>query len=88
MLTATLFLAIAAQDDWQALREASKAVELPAADIAALEAWRDNVRPAESERRWDEIPWVTTFSEGVRRADTEGKPLLFWAMNGHPLGCT
>ena len=31
---------------------------------------------------------LTTFKDGILAADTAGKPLLLWTMNGHPLGCT
>ena len=38
--------------------------------------------------RWTEIPWETDLGEARRRAAREGKPLLMWVMDGHPLGCT
>ena len=53
-----------------------------------LAAWRERIRPAPEELTWDTIPWLASFGDGVRRASEEGRPLLFWAMNGHPLGCT
>jgi hypothetical protein len=34
------------------------------------------------------MPWLLTFGEGMLAASEQEKPLLFWAMNGHPLGCT
>jgi hypothetical protein len=37
---------------------------------------------------WQQIPWATTFKDGIVAADAAGKPLLLWTMNGHPLGCT
>ena len=78
----------------------SQAVELgqPSEDanaglIAALNAetfgpWRDHIRAQASELRWMEIPWQSTFAEGMIAASEAGKPMLFWAMNGHPMGCT
>lgn len=48
----------------------------------------DWLTPPEEELEWLEIGWAPTLAEGVRRAAQEGRPLLLWAMNGHPLGCT
>ena len=50
--------------------------------------WRDHIQPDLSELAWEEIPWQTTFKDGIIAADTADKPLLLWTMNGHPLGCT
>jgi hypothetical protein len=63
-------------------------VALPQLRLADLERWRELVRPTADEAAYLEIPWIPSFAEGMRRADAEQKPLLFWAMNGHPLGCT
>jgi hypothetical protein len=48
----------------------------------------DYVRPTSAESAWRDIPWQPTFAGGLRAAVEDGRPLLFWAMNGHPLGCT
>jgi hypothetical protein len=71
---------------------ADAALELPATP-GPLEArdWSrlvDWLTPPEEELEWLEIGWAPTLGEGVRRAALEGRPLLLWAMNGHPLGCT
>lgn len=50
--------------------------------------WREYITPPENELRWKSIPWRTSFREGMLDADRFQKPLLLWAMNGHPLGCT
>lgn len=53
--------------------------------------WRrlvDWLTPPREDLAWLELGWAPTVAEGVRRAETEGRPLLLWAMNGHPLGCT
>ena len=52
------------------------------------EAWRDHILPELSEMAWAEIPWLSTFKDGILAADAADKPLLLWTMNGHPLGCT
>ena len=51
-------------------------------------SWRDHVLPESSELAWEKIPWLTTFKDGIAAANAAEKPLLFWTMNGHPLGCT
>jgi len=50
--------------------------------------WRTAILPGEAERVWRKIPWIPVFWDGVVRAQRQHKPLLIWAMNGHPLGCT
>ncbi len=72
----------------QAPREVARAIELPAVAVDTLDAWRAHIRPASDEAEYESIPWIPTFYEGVRASAAAGKPLLFWAMNGHPLGCT
>ena len=52
------------------------------------DVWKSYIQPLPSELAWTQIPWVTTFSEGVNLAKAQEKPLLLWVMNGHPLGCT
>jgi len=50
--------------------------------------WRDHILPTEVERAWTTVPWIPSLAEGLRFPDAASKPLLLWAMNGHPLGCT
>ena len=40
------------------------------------------------EEKWLSIPWRTNLSEARMHAQAQGKPLLMWIMNGHPMGCT
>jgi hypothetical protein len=37
---------------------------------------------------WATIPWEPDLATARRKAAREGKPLLMWVMDGHPLGCT
>ena len=53
-----------------------------------FEAWTRHIDPAPEEQRWRQIPWKPSLAEGLEQAGAETKPLLLWAMNGHPLGCT
>tara|TARA_B100000941_G_scaffold151559_1_gene107404 strand:- start:1466 stop:1621 length:156 start_codon:yes stop_codon:yes gene_type:complete len=50
--------------------------------------WKDFIKPTKKELAWAQIPWRTTFYDGIIDADKFNKPLLLWVMNGHPLGCT
>ncbi len=50
--------------------------------------WRDHVLPRNWELSYRMIPWRTSFWEAVIEAQETDKPILLWAMNGHPLGCT
>jgi len=60
----------------------------PALDDAGFATWRDRIRITDAELAWEQLPWYVTYNEGLQRAGVEGKPLLLWVMNGHPLGCT
>ena len=55
---------------------------------ASFSKWQQRLRAKESELVWQDLPWLTSFHEGLKQAATEDKPLLLWVMNGHPLGCT
>ena len=65
--------------------DAPVAFELIEQTFAGL---RDFIRPTPAELRWQEIPWRTTFWDAVQEAQATDKPILAWAMNGHPLACT
>jgi hypothetical protein len=45
------------------------------------------VRPAPDEDAFATIPWLTSLWEARQIAAKEGKPILLWEMDGHPLGC-
>jgi hypothetical protein len=51
-------------------------------------AWRDRIRPTAQEQCFETVHWLPTFWDGVMTAQKEDKPILLWAMNGHPLACT
>lgn len=50
--------------------------------------WRDFIVPAAEEMAWADVPWRATFWEAVREGARDERPILLWAMNGHPLGLT
>ena len=53
-----------------------------------VESFEQRIVPSRGEMAWDSIPWLSTYAEGVAAAQEQNRPLLMWAMNGHPLGCT
>jgi hypothetical protein len=74
---------------------ATLAVALAAAWVPPAElndktfaSWRDRIRPKAAERSFETVRWLPTFWDGVMAAQKEDKPVLLWAMNGHPLACT
>jgi hypothetical protein len=50
-------------------------------------ALRKVVPPKPGEDLFDQIPWQTSIWEARVLAAKEGKPILLWEMDGHPLGC-
>lgn len=55
---------------------------------ATYDKWRTFIRPTEEETRFDDLPWRIEFWAAAKEANAADKPLLIWAMNGHPLACT
>ncbi len=49
---------------------------------------RELILPRPEESLWETIPWRSTLWEAVQEAQDKDRPVLMWAMNGHPLGCT
>jgi hypothetical protein len=50
--------------------------------------WCDRIRPKSEERCFETVHWLPTLWDGVIAAQKQDKPILLWAMNGHPLACT
>lgn len=44
--------------------------------------------PGEEEVAWRAVPWRAEFRRALVEGDELDKPVLLWAMNGHPLGQT
>ena len=53
-----------------------------------FEKWFSHVVPGEEELQWRKVPWRATFWDAVIEAQDKDRPILLWAMNGHPLACT
>ena len=65
-------------------RPAAAAPPVPPQDFARLHAL---IKPAASEEKWTQIPWLVSLWDARQKAAAAGKPILLWEMDGHPLGC-
>jgi hypothetical protein len=65
---------------------AARASEPIAAD--QFDRLRALIKPQPGEDRWADIPWLTDLWQARQLAARQGKPVLLWEMDGHPLGCT
>jgi hypothetical protein len=45
------------------------------------------IKPTKDEDKWASIPWQTDLWQARKMAAEQGKPILLWEMDGHPLGC-
>jgi hypothetical protein len=61
---------------------------IPELNNEAFEPLRDAIRPREEELVFLKINWHASFHVAVNEAKAADRPILLWAMNGHPLGCT
>lgn len=66
----------------------TEAPEVPALTAKNFDSIVEYVVPDADELKWRSIPWRQTLLEGLRAGAEERKPVLLWAMNGHPLGTT
>jgi hypothetical protein len=76
--TATLLLALLP------LSGANAADPIPPENLGKIQAL---IRPAKGEDAWADIPWLTDLWQARKLAAEQGKPILLWEMDGHPLGC-
>ncbi|MBM3972777.1 MAG: hypothetical protein FJ301_01575 [Planctomycetes bacterium] len=61
---------------------------IPVLDGATFADHWQHIVPTDDEMQWRAIPWLGTLAEAVVQAHAQDKPILLWAMNGHPLACT
>ena len=45
------------------------------------------IKPQAEEEKFMQIPWLTSLWDARKQAAAEGKPILLWEMDGHPLSC-
>jgi len=57
-------------------------------DERTFKTYRDYILPSKDELEFEQIPWRPAFWEAVVEAQAKDRPMLVWAMNGHPLACT
>lgn len=53
--------------------------------------WRAVLRhvlPQAEELVWQDLPWEPSLHAGLAAGRAQDKPVLLWAMNGHPLAST
>lgn len=55
---------------------------------ANLNRWVDFIRPSGEELGWRAVRWHSSLSEAAEEAKRLQRPILLWAMNGHPCGET
>lgn len=53
-----------------------------------VETLMKSIQPSAEELAWKRIPWRTSFREAVAEAQRAERPVLLWAMDGHPMACT
>ena len=63
---------------------------IPAQGLDAAAFARDlaAIVPREGDLDWRAIPWQAELRSALAEASRAQKPVLLWAMNGHPLGQT
>jgi hypothetical protein len=64
------------------------ALQAPEPSEANFTHWREYLRPKPSELGFEDTRWKPTFWEAVVESQQTARPILLWAMNGHPLACT
>ena len=53
-----------------------------------LDAKIASILPTKEEEKWLSIPWRTNLMRARAESQQSGKPMFWWIMNGHPMGCT
>jgi hypothetical protein len=61
---------------------------VPLLGDGAVRKWIDFIRPGAEDLRWARLSWRDELGAAVLEAKKLQRPLLLWAMNGHPMACT
>ncbi len=61
---------------------------VPELTSANLDEWIRFIRPSAQELGWRGVRWHRSLSEAAKEAEKLQRPILLWAMNGHPCGET
>ena len=67
-----------------ALNTLRAAEPIKAEQVGKLQAL---IKPQANEEKFMQIPWMTSLWDARQKAAAEGKPILLWEMDGHPLSC-
>lgn len=68
--------------------EAPRYWPVPEITAANLDRWIDFIKPSTEELGWRGVRWHSSLSEAAEEARELKRPILLWAMNGHPCGET
>lgn len=60
----------------------------PVLTDANLQRWITFIRPSKEDLSWRGVRWHRHLDEAAVEAQALGRPMLLWAMNGHPCGET
>jgi hypothetical protein len=60
----------------------------PGLDEKSYKGWVDFIRATPDELRWEKLAWRTDLGAAAQEAKALQRPILLWAMNGHPCGLT
>ncbi len=85
--TLGLIAVLAMEAPAQVASAAADAV-FPVLDDSTFDGHWQHVVPTAAELEWRRIPWLAQLADGVVAAQQSDRPILLWAMNGHPLACT
>lgn len=87
---AVVVLAVATSGQATSGQEGTAAADatFPVLDDRTFAQHWEHVVPTAAELEWRRIPWLAQLGEGVVAAQAADRPILLWAMNGHPLACT
>lgn len=80
-------------DDWKPTKtvkpgEDAPFWEAPTITDENIDQWLDFLRPTSDEEAWRKVRWHHSLSEAAAEARELQRPILLWAMNGHPCGET
>jgi hypothetical protein len=62
--------------------------DYPSLTQESFDAWLKYLLPDAHELGFQKVGFLTTLWDAVVKANRVEKPILLWAMNGHPMACT
>jgi hypothetical protein len=81
MLIRSLSFALLASTLFSARLSAADTDRLAAIDLRYYQA----IKPAPSETRWRQVPWMQDLAAAVKQAKKEHRPLFVWVSGDEPL---